>query len=1107
MCGGHPPFRAASSLAVLKRVCEDMPRRLREINPAIPPWLEGIVARLHSKDPASRFATAKEVARLLRRGLTQVQTGAESSATLETLVPRRPARQRRVVAIVALLAGALLTALVAGVLLWVLAPSPDDSGEKETPPAGAPATPPAAKGPVLLRPSKSLKQHTAGVQTLAFSPDGKTLASGGFDRIILLWDTRTWKPREPLEGHTREVTYLAFSPDGRQLASVASRPDSCAVRLWDVASGQLAGELGGPVEEGMLGLAWSPDGRTLACGGLDRSLYLWDVAARKEKHVIPGVTEHFVRGVSFSPDGRWVVTGGGPGRRSCGTPPRANGSPPRRNCRTGCLLPAGQAAPASWAGRTLAVAWSSARCRRARYWRRGGPTQRTSNGWKRPPMAASWPLSVARAWPRFGPRPTTSRRWPEPSPGTAAGPWPSSSPRTGRSWPPPATTTSPSTSGTCRPSAASASERPAPCEFCTHTPTQDRAAKSRPAPSVISPFRIAPIPSPCSRSIMSLRPPQYVEEPSSIFLVRRETKRRERRVAEWTGGGPVRPRGLACSLPFPVSPGCVGTAPDPVAVRPAPRAGRCHPHPWRRTAMTFPFFPRRPSAPVGRVRPRFRPTLEGLEDRLAPATFTVTSLTDTNVAFAVVGDKLDMGGVGSGASGDLRWCLSQANRTPGADDIVFRVPADSTIELNQMLMSYDDVTIHGPKAVKLTLSGQGQHRVLYVNNGTVAIDHLTIADGRARGGDGGNSSNGGGGGGAGLGGGLLIDSGTVTLSGVTFTNNQAIGGNGGNRSGAGFGAGGGGAGGNGGDSAGGGGGFTGAGGRGGANGGGGGGFTGAGGRGARIGGTGGDGAPIGGGGGGSDGGAPGMGSPDGGGKGSNTQGGGGGGSGGFPGSSPGKDASDTPGVVHGGAGGFGGGGGAHPVGVSGVGGNGGAYGGGGGGFNGGAGGLGAGGGGGEDSGGSGGFGGGGGGVGGFSVSTGPGPGGTHGGDGGGRPGGVAGGGGGGGGLGGAIFIRSGSLTLLGTTFTHNTATGGTGNNGGGKGQGKGGAIYVYFDAAARSLFAAPTFRENTAADQKDVFTNPQDNHDVFGTLTVDALATLTATGGTPQATAVNTPFP
>src|SRR5262245_20545637 len=115
MCAGHPPFRAASPLAVLKRVCEDTPRSLRAINPAIPAWLEAIVARLQSKDLASRFATAKEVAGVLKRGLTQVQTGAEPSPTIKTIVPPRPAWQGRVAAIVAVLA------LIGGVSWWFLA--------------------------------------------------------------------------------------------------------------------------------------------------------------------------------------------------------------------------------------------------------------------------------------------------------------------------------------------------------------------------------------------------------------------------------------------------------------------------------------------------------------------------------------------------------------------------------------------------------------------------------------------------------------------------------------------------------------------------------------------------------------------------------------------------------------------------------------------------------------------------------------------------------------------------------------------------------------------------------------------------------------------------
>ena len=203
------------------------------------------------------------------------------------------------------------------------------------------------------------------------------------------------------------------------------------------------------------------------------------------------------------------------------------------------------------------------------------------------------------------------------------------------------------------------------------------------------------------------------------------------------------------------------------------------------------------------IRPSFRPGIEFLETRIAPATFTVNLATDTNVAFGITGGKLDLGGVQSGAaSGDLRWCLSQANMTPGADDVVFNLPANSTIALNQLLMIYDTCTIHGETAVDLTLSGQTLHRVLYVNNGTVNINDLTIANGLADGGAGGNgdgaTGGGAGGGGAGLGGGLLINSGNVTLSSVSFVNNQAVGGAGGDSTGVGDVGGGGGAGGNGG---------------------------------------------------------------------------------------------------------------------------------------------------------------------------------------------------------------------------------------------------------------------------------------------------------------------
>jgi uncharacterized protein (TIGR03067 family) len=73
LCTGHPPFRASGTMAVLKRVCEESPRSIKESNPDIPDWLCDIVARLHAKKPAERFQSAKEVAALLEQHLAHLQ--------------------------------------------------------------------------------------------------------------------------------------------------------------------------------------------------------------------------------------------------------------------------------------------------------------------------------------------------------------------------------------------------------------------------------------------------------------------------------------------------------------------------------------------------------------------------------------------------------------------------------------------------------------------------------------------------------------------------------------------------------------------------------------------------------------------------------------------------------------------------------------------------------------------------------------------------------------------------------------------------------------------------------------------------------------------------
>ena len=80
-----------------------------------------------------------------------------------------------------------------------------------------------------------LKGHLGDVQTVAFSPDGRWLASGGVDSTIKLWDVATWREVQTLRGHTLGINYIAFTPDSRRLASVAQ---DHVIRVWDLDAGQ-----------------------------------------------------------------------------------------------------------------------------------------------------------------------------------------------------------------------------------------------------------------------------------------------------------------------------------------------------------------------------------------------------------------------------------------------------------------------------------------------------------------------------------------------------------------------------------------------------------------------------------------------------------------------------------------------------------------------------------------------------------------------------------------------------------------------------------------------------------------------------------------------------
>lgn len=134
--------------------------------------------------------------------------------------------------------------------------------------------------------------------TVAFSPDGKLLATGG---RLRLWDVASRAIIATLSGHV--VNQAVFSPDGAILATAGQ--DGTA-RLWDVAARSHRATLTGH-DHAVEGAAFSPDGRVLATAGSDATVRLWDVAARAGTATLKGHT-HYVRSVAFSPDGRTLAT-------------------------------------------------------------------------------------------------------------------------------------------------------------------------------------------------------------------------------------------------------------------------------------------------------------------------------------------------------------------------------------------------------------------------------------------------------------------------------------------------------------------------------------------------------------------------------------------------------------------------------------------------------------------------------------------------------------------------------------------------------------------------------------------------------------------------------
>ena len=219
-----------------------------------------------------------------------------------------PRRANRAMIVVVALAISVLA--VAGLFFWIgLTALPSKGTEVASRPAVKPAPQPVNKPnekllELLPGELRRFEGHTAAVDRLAVSPDGRMLATVAFDKTVRIWDTKTGNELFRCQGHTGNVSWVAWSPDGKHIVS-SGKDKSC--RLWDVTTGKEVRSFEGHTGA-VGGVSFAPNSSTFASGAQDKTIRFWSVATGAELRRID--TPAVVHSLAYAPDGKHVLAAG-----------------------------------------------------------------------------------------------------------------------------------------------------------------------------------------------------------------------------------------------------------------------------------------------------------------------------------------------------------------------------------------------------------------------------------------------------------------------------------------------------------------------------------------------------------------------------------------------------------------------------------------------------------------------------------------------------------------------------------------------------------------------------------------------------------------------------